>query len=392
MWARLSMKTKLTIIVVTIVAFVTSAFARLMYNGLTDMLDNILGLRAETVSHTIVQLLDRELINTMDVSSLDHDEYKIFADRITSVAKRGYVDRVEVVRFVEDSQAEVLINYPRDNSPDYLAPGTKEKIQPGSLFSQRTPGHHPMSVSSNIVMAGWTPVRSGHRVTGLVVVYISMDQTNMALETASLAILITMIAFTVLSGLTAFKFAAAFEKTAVTDGLMGIYNHKYFKQRLEEEVAKARRYSQQTSLVLLDIDYFKRVNDTYGHATGDIVLKNLAKWVTEATRTTDVVARYGGEEIAVILPHTGVAGAQEFAERLRQKIASQVVHDPEENAKFRVTISVGVAQWEQGLTPIELIKRADAALYHSKNSGRNRVSLYQDELLPAPDPPAKTGA
>ncbi|MFZ5817110.1 MAG: GGDEF domain-containing protein [Bacillota bacterium] len=187
-----------------------------------------------------------------------------------------------------------------------------------------------------------------------------------------------------LGGVASYKFASTFEKSAVTDGLMGIYNHKYFKQRLEEEVAKARRYRQQTSLVLFDIDFFKRVNDTYGHATGDLVLKLMAKWVTGMSRNTDVVCRYGGEEIAVILPHTGLAGAQEFAERLRLKVSEQVVEDPEEDAKFRVTVSVGVAQWEQGMEMMDLMKAADAALYHSKNTGRNRVTLYHPELLPAP--------
>ncbi|HWI65876.1 MAG TPA: GGDEF domain-containing protein, partial [Symbiobacteriaceae bacterium] len=152
------------------------------------------------------------------------------------------------------------------------------------------------------------------------------------------------------------------------------------------------RYGQQTSLVMLDIDFFKRVNDTYGHATGDLVLKQLAKWVTDTARNTDVVARYGGEEIGVILTHTGVAGAQEFAERLRLKVSQQIIKDPEEDAEFRVTVSIGVAQWEKGVSFLDLVKRADAALYHSKRTGRNRVTIYQEDILPAPEPQPKTGS
>ncbi|HWI53511.1 MAG TPA: GGDEF domain-containing protein, partial [Symbiobacteriaceae bacterium] len=161
--------------------------------------------------------------------------------------------------------------------------------------------------------------------------------------------------------------------------------------RLEQEVAKSARYGQQTSLVMADIDFFKKVNDTYGHATGDLVLKQLAKWVSDTARNTDVVARYGGEEIGIILTHTGLAGAQEFAERLRLKVSQQVVKDPEEDAEFRVTISVGVAQWEKGVSFLDLVKRADAALYHSKETGRNRVTIYQEDILPAPDTKTKTG-
>ena len=224
----------------------------------------------------------------------------------------------------------------------------------------------------------------------MLIVYIDASETQEALSTATLAILIVMAMLILLSGLLAYKASATFEKAAVTDGLMGIYNHKFFKQRLEQEVSKSARYGQQTSLVMADIDFFKKVNDTYGHATGDLVLKQLAKWVTDTARNTDVVARYGGEEIGIILTHTGLAGAQEFAERLRLKVSQQVVKDPEEDAEFRVTISVGVAQWEKGVSFLDLVKRADAALYHSKHTGRNRVTIYQEDILPAPESQAKT--
>ncbi|MFZ5825926.1 MAG: GGDEF domain-containing protein [Bacillota bacterium] len=218
----------------------------------------------------------------------------------------------------------------------------------------------------------------------MVLVATDLAKIQKVLEGITVGITAVILLIVLLSGIVSYKFASTFEKTAVTDGLMGIYNHKYFKQRLEEEVAKSKRYGQQTSLVLFDIDFFKRVNDTYGHATGDLVLKLMAKWVTDMVRNTDVVCRYGGEEIACILPHTSIAGAQEFAERLRLKISEQVVHDPEEDAKFRVTVSVGVSQWEKGMEMMDVMKAADAALYHSKRTGRNRVTIYQEELLPAP--------
>jgi diguanylate cyclase (GGDEF)-like protein len=234
---------------------------------------------------------------------------------------------------------------------------------------------------------------NGNTQVGLVLVATNVTEVKSTLNNISLAIAGMMLAVICLSGLVAFKFATNFEKTAVTDGLMGVYNHKFFKQRLEQEVAKSARYGQQTTLVMLDIDFFKRVNDTYGHATGDLVLKQLARWVSDSSRTTDVVARYGGEEIGIILTHTGLAGAQEFAERLRLKVSQQVVKDPEEDAEFRVTVSIGVAQWEKGVNMLDLIKRADAALYHSKHTGRNRVTIYQDDILPGPDQPqTKTGS
>lgn len=275
-----------------------------------------------------------------------------------------------------------MLSLPADNTPDHHHPGKIEDIRIGDVYGERKAGFSGVQLGvPGAFMGGWAPVAIKGEPIGLVLIAIDVSDTQSALDTAYVAIITAMLTLILLAGLVAYKFAATFEKTAVTDGLMQIYNHKYFKQRLEEEVARARRYGSATSIVFLDIDFFKRVNDTYGHATGDLVLKQMAKWVTESTRTTDVVARYGGEEVAVILPHTGLAGAQEFAERLRIKVSEQYIHDPEENAKFRVTVSVGVAQWEKGLTMMDLIKRADAALYHSKNTGRNRVTIYQDEIL-----------
>jgi len=213
-------------------------------------------------------------------------------------------------------------------------------------------------------------------------VIVDITYAQQAMDNVTLMIIIMMLVFILLSGLTAYKFSSTFEKAAVTDGLMGLYNHKYFKQRMEHEVARSARYGQITSLVMMDIDFFKKVNDTYGHAVGDLVLKNVAKWVSESIRSTDVACRYGGEEIAVILPHTGLAGAQEFAERLRLKISQQYNKVPSEDLEFRVTVSMGVAQWEKGWTMTDLVKNADAALYYSKRNGRNRVTLYKDELIP----------
>jgi len=390
MLTRLSLRIKLTALVVLVVAVSSATFGQLMYNGLADLIDKIVGLRAETVAAAIAEDVGGGWFKYISIQDGGDEEYSRLEGRVLRLVQKGYVNRVEFVRPLDRSRAERVLSVPADDSPDYYAPGSTERVEPGDLYAMRAADHHGLEMKAGKFMAGWAPILEGDEQVGLVAVYIDGRETNHFIATANLAILIAMVVFVLLSGLVAFKFATTFEKTAVTDGLMGIYNHKFFKQRLEQEVEKSRRYGQQTTLVLLDIDFFKRVNDTYGHATGDLVLKSLAKWVTDSSRTTDVVARYGGEEIAIILPHTGVAGAQEFAERLRLKVSHQVVRDPQEDAEFRVTVSVGVGQWEKGMDMLDLIKHTDAALYHSKHTGRNRVSLYQEELLPPPNqlPPA----
>ena len=159
-------------------------------------------------------------------------------------------------------------------------------------------------------------------------------------------------------------------RESITDGLTGLYHHKYFKLRLKEELDRARRYSHPLSLLLIDIDFFKKVNDTFGHPAGDRVLEGLTAILRENTRLSDIIARYGGEEFAVILPYIPYDNALLVAERLRYAA---------ENADFggvRITISIGMAFYKgnrQGIDPRELVEISDKALYHAKNSGRNRV-------------------
>jgi diguanylate cyclase (GGDEF)-like protein len=164
-------------------------------------------------------------------------------------------------------------------------------------------------------------------------------------------------------------------RLAITDDLTGIYNKRQFRQTLKYEFEKARVYAEPLSLIMLDIDHFKRVNDTWGHGFGDIILSELCGVVRQQIRPTDTLARYGGEEFAVILPHTDRVGAISLAERIRRSIEENEFPPPESGSFHRVTVSAGVAEFNEGFsTPDDLVANADRNLYRSKNSGRNRVS------------------
>lgn len=160
------------------------------------------------------------------------------------------------------------------------------------------------------------------------------------------------------------------------DGLTGLYNHRYFQEILEKELARAQRYESSVSLIMFDIDYFKKVNDTYGHPTGDLVLMNLARVIEGAVRPSDIVARYGGEEFAVILPETSAGGMKVFAERLRRCVEG--ITTIAENQQISVTISAGGSSycWDSGqVSKQALIDAADRGLYQSKRNGRNQVTI-----------------
>ncbi|OJY28612.1 MAG: GGDEF domain-containing protein [Myxococcales bacterium 68-20] len=162
---------------------------------------------------------------------------------------------------------------------------------------------------------------------------------------------------------------------ALRDGLTRTYNKKFFQDRLETEFAYAKRHKSMLSLVMFDVDFFKRVNDTYGHLAGDAVLVHLAR-ITQATiRTEDVLARYGGEEFAVICRGIALLNAGVLGERLRARVEQE--NFDYQGTRLPVTISVGVAALPEAnvATPSELVRDADSALYEAKRSGRNRVCL-----------------
>ena len=170
------------------------------------------------------------------------------------------------------------------------------------------------------------------------------------------------------------------EHMSITDELTRLYNRRHFHVRLDEEIQRSRRYSRPLSLILMDIDHFKQVNDLHGHLKGDEVLAGIAGIVKKRTRSVDIVARYGGEELVAVLPETDEANAREVAEKLRQRIKAKQFRLPEGNA-FGVTVSFGVASLamvRQGaVDPAgQMVRLADEALYLAKEGGRNQVVVF----------------
>jgi diguanylate cyclase (GGDEF)-like protein len=165
------------------------------------------------------------------------------------------------------------------------------------------------------------------------------------------------------------------QRQAVTDELTGLYNHRRFHEAISTEVERSKRFHQDLGLVMLDIDDFKAVNDSFGHQQGDIVLREVARIVQAFSREIDAPARYGGEELALLLPGTNLEGAYQLAERVRHGIEQLGLTVSGQRKPLRVTASVGVAAIgdDHDIEPRELIAAADAALYEAKRSGKNKT-------------------
>ena len=173
-------------------------------------------------------------------------------------------------------------------------------------------------------------------------------------------------------------------RKAMIDGLTGLWNRTYFENRLSAELSLSRRTSQPLACVMIDLDFFKQINDRYGHPFGDEVLRSLAQLLNETCRSEDIVCRYGGEEFVLLAPNTAASAATELAERIR--VAVESFNWNCRGQAVKVTCSLGVADLRDAPPPT-ILEMADAALYKAKHSGRNRVILAE-----TPQPPIRVVA
>lgn len=166
------------------------------------------------------------------------------------------------------------------------------------------------------------------------------------------------------------------KQQAITDGLTGLYNFRYIKGRLEEEVKRAHRFEHDLALIMADIDDFKKFNDTYGHPEGNKVLKSLANILRSNIREVDIAARYGGEEFIIILPEANGEETKKIAERIRSKVEKCNFAGEKNHPERKITISLGVTScFQENITPQGLVQKVDQALYLAKEKGRNRVEV-----------------
>jgi len=253
-------------------------------------------------------------------------------------------------------------------------------VSGASILSSDRPGSaHPLSAlahNEGIRAILCLPLVSHTRRIGLLYLY-RHDQDDFQPDETELLSTLSHIAAGALEN------AQLHEHTlslAATDALTGLHNRRALNERLDEEIQRTRRFGQSFSLLLLDIDFFKKINDTYGHSFGDSVLQALARLLRMQMREVDFAARYGGEEFVMLLPATDAPGARLVAERVRETIAENAFILPD-GASVSVTVSIGVATFPEGADSAALlIACADHALYTAKHSGRNRVCLYRDTL------------
>ena len=178
----------------------------------------------------------------------------------------------------------------------------------------------------------------------------------------------------------ALKYKEAFDRLkemATKDGLTGVYNHSLLLDLFQKEAAKCERTKKTAAFVMIDIDYFKKVNDSYGHQTGDIVLKELVELINQCVRVSDIIGRYGGEEFSIVLSEVEEKDVYEICERIRASVEAYNFNIGNNNIKITVSIGISFKMYGDNLNSGQIVKKADDALYLAKKYGRNRVEVYK---------------
>ena len=222
------------------------------------------------------------------------------------------------------------------------------------------------------------PIRASHDTLGVICVADRLDDEPFSDEDVRTLRALAAIAALALARERAAAQAESYAHAAAVDPLTGTFNRRYFQTRLEEELERSRRHALSLTLLLVDIDNFKNINDTHGHLAGDSVLKDIAEILRRSVRMFDVCARFGGEEFAIIMPGSNAESVATVAERIRERIEA---YRPSEPAltDVRITVSIGIGVSSLQMSPRELINRADQALYLAKRAGKNVVRAVGDD-------------
>ena len=296
-----------------------------------------------------------------------HDSMKNIAKIIETQYELNYIVPLigEMLdRFISDHLIYVFLK--QDNEFKLVWPKACKDERIYETLKQLTPETNYILTSDDKI--GAFPLTSDGEITGCIVARSTLDKLSKR-DISYLEQLTRQSAITINRANTYSKVL----QYATLDALTNLNNRRQFEVRLKQEIATTKRQKNPLCAMMVDIDFFKKVNDTYGHASGDAVLRTVASIIKEHLRESDIPSRYGGEEFAVLLPYTHIEEAKIVGERLRKAVETTPI--PIDKKNINVTISMGLAEFRPQETGEDLFKRADSALYEAKESGRNRVCV-----------------
>ena len=329
----------------------TSRYVRVATYRLTRALGRVSG--TQKVCETVLQYVVRTVPSRLAAFAVRAEE-----NHLAIVATLGYP--VETVNSIRIAPGDGIIGEVFQNGRPLCV---------SDIAALPALRRHRPRYRTNSFMA--LPILSGSSVLGVVCVADRADREPFTPRDLSVLRELTAPAALALARERARQQAEAFAQAAAVDSVSGLFNRRFFERRLEEEVQRADRHEMPVALLMIDIDDFKGINDSFGHLAGDSVIRDVSDILRRSVRRFDLCARFGGEEFAVVMPGSGLENAATVAERIRQRIAEHIVEDPALRT-LRITVSIGLCVSNQ-MTPRQMVDAADQALYAAKRGGKNRV-------------------
>lgn len=322
-------------------------------------------------STSIEELLRRTLDKVLQITGFDAAEVSLFESRMGRL----------VVRVHRGFSPDGVANGDNQPGAGLIGPVADQRLIPWLVGrGQVEPFSCPACNRAGGQASCTVPLEAEGQILGTMTLYSHEGERPSAIEQDLLEAIAGQVAVALMN----VRLYDETRRLATTDALTGLANRRVLEERLSEELRRTHRYGRPLSVIMADLDHFKLYNDTHGHATGDVVLRELALLLRATMRETDVVARYGGEEFVLLLPETSRAAALLVAEKIRDAVESHSFPNGETQPTGRLTISVGVAAYPDDLAePVTLLDSADLALYRAKEQGRNRVCTPFSSPSPA---------
>jgi len=393
---RLSRKryTKRILGLLAILAVVTIALAfpaLLIHDHMETLIIERLGIEARNVAISIAHLIEqdmepyRKLVDSMGYGDPQFDEaYYLHTNALLREIKQEIdADFIYTEAVVSDSEIAYILDAEDMASEGFSAFGEREGITENELIAHT----QRMSLFTEVVdypvwgklITGFAPIvdTADGTVVGLVGVDFALEKVGDMLRNISIVIALSFVTLIILISLVMYILILLRIESQKTDYLSGLHSKKFHEFRLKDAIDDALSTKRPLSLMMIDIDRFKAINDTYGHQVGDRALKSIADVLKLNTRVVDICSRYGGDEFVVILPETNLKDAVVAGQRIVDKV-QQISQDFDGLAAGELTVSIGIAQWSLDETPESLMEKADKALYQSKETGRNKLTVYRE--------------
>jgi len=357
------------------------------YYNIQSLIVEELGRNATSVAASVAELVEQRLddyktisgIEDYEATSYDEEYYLDMLEVFHHINEQVGADYLYTEKYIDDSTIAYIFDSEDPNSEffspigslDVLSKYEAEAYQTGELVATPITNYEVWGT----YLSGFAPIIDDetNEIIGLVGVDYSLEYVSELILSVKIILTITITFLILTTSFLVYKLMDLRTEALNKDYLTGLFSKRYQEAKLRKMIKEARQKSNPLSLIMIDVDYFKEINDQYGHYIGDQVLKDVANVIMYNTRNVDICSRYGGDEFLIILPNTLPEVAASISDNIKKSVLKLNIADE----KAQVSVSIGIALWDHTSEIDEFIMQADKAMYVSKNTGKNRITIYK---------------